>query len=181
MSEHVFSLFLAVSSAAEGELHGTGRIIVEILTHIVGFAIVFWILKRFAWRPLLNVMDERRQRIATEFERIEELDREVRKRAEEYQSRLQAIESEARERISAAVAEGRRIASEIQANARLEAEKIRERARATCEIELAKAREQIREEVVNLTLLATEKIIRERLDDEKHRSLIHQFVDELKS
>jgi F-type H+-transporting ATPase subunit b len=167
--------------AAESGLHVTRKDVVEVVTHMIGFIIVFWILKRFAWRPLLKVMEERRQKISSEFDRIEELNQEVQKRREEYESRIQTIETEARERINAAVNEGRRVASEIQANARRDAEKIREKARATVEIEVAKAREQLREEVVNLTLLATEKLIHERLDDEKHRSLITQFVDELKN
>ena len=181
MLDQLPGLFSVVVTAAEGGSHGTVKVVGEIITHIIGFLIVFWILAKFAWRPLLNVMEERRRKIASEFERIEEMDQEVQKRREEYESRIETIETEARERINAAVNEGRRVASEIQANARKDAEKIREKARSTVEIEVAKAREELREEVVNLTVLATERIIRERLDDEKHRALITEFVDELRT
>ena len=188
MLDQLLGLISAVFLAAEGGERGTGKVIAqitahvpEIITHIIGFLIVLWILKKFAWRPLLNVMDQRHQKIASEFKRIEDISQEAQQRREEYESRIRLIETEAREHINAAVNEGRRVASEIQANARRDAEKIREKARATCEIEVAKAREQLREEVVNLTLLATEKIIHERLDDEKHRALITEFVDQLEN
>ena len=182
MLDQLPGLLSVVMLAAETGEHGLDPFTVacQIITHIIGFIIVFWILKKFAWRPLLNVMDERRRKIASEFERIEELEREVQQRREEYEARIQSIEAEARERINAAVNEGRRVASEIQANARRDAGMIREKARATVEIEVAKAREMLRDEVVNLTVLATEKIIHEWLDDEKHRALINEFVDELK-
>ncbi len=167
--------------AAEGGGDGPVKVIGEIITQIIGFLIVFWILKRFAWKPLLGVMEERRRRIASEFERIEELSREADQRREEYETRIQKIEEEARERINKAVNEGRKVAAEIQENARRDAGKIREKARATTEIELAKAKQELRDEVVRLTIMATEKIIHERLDDEKHRALITEFVDELRN
>ncbi|HOE11604.1 MAG TPA: F0F1 ATP synthase subunit B [bacterium] len=167
--------------AAESEGSGVGRIVGEIITNIIGFLIVLWILKKFAWRPLLHIMDERRNKIASELHRIEELNRQVQERQEEYEKKLQEIENLSRERINAAVYEGRKIAAEIQANARKEAEIIREKAKATIEIEVAKAREELRTEVVELTLMATEKIIRENLDDDKHRRLITEFVDHLKN
>ena len=174
-------LLSATLITAEGGGHGTGQIVVMIVTHIIGFLIVFWILKKFAWRPLLNVMDQRRDKIASELKRIEDLNREAEERREEYEKRIETIETEARERINAAVSEGRKVASEIQTNARRDAETIREKAHATVEIEVAKARQELREEVVNLTIMATEKIIHEHLDEDRHRKLITEFVDHLKN
>ena len=130
-------LLSATLITAEGGGHGTGQIVVMIVTHIIGFLIVFWILKKFAWRPLLNVMDQRRDKIASELKRIEDLNREAEERREEYEKRIETIETEARERINAAVSEGRKVASEIQTNARRDAETIREKAHATVEIEVA--------------------------------------------
>ena len=40
-----------------------------LVTHIVGFLITLWILKKFAWRPLLGIMEERRNRIKEEFDK----------------------------------------------------------------------------------------------------------------
>ena len=174
-------LVSVIAVTAEKARPGAVEVIGQLVTHIIGFLIVFWILKKFAWRPLLNVMDERRNKITSELEKIEEMNREAEKRREEYESRIRSIEGEARERINAAVNEGRQVASEIQDNARKDAEKIREKARATIEIEVAKARQELREEVVQLTLLATEKIIHEHLDEDKHRRLITEFVDHLRN
>ena len=44
----------------------------QVLTHTVGFLITVWVLKRFAWGPLLGMMEERRNKIVGEFQKIEE-------------------------------------------------------------------------------------------------------------
>ncbi len=44
----------------------------QVITQIIGFLITVWLLKRFAWKPLLSMMDERRQKIKDEFQRIED-------------------------------------------------------------------------------------------------------------
>ena len=44
----------------------------QILTHLLGFAIAVWLLKRYAWGPLLSIMEERRNKIVDEFKHIED-------------------------------------------------------------------------------------------------------------
>ena len=50
-----------------------------LVTHAVGFLITLWILKKFAWGPLLHMLDERRKNISGEFEKIEHKKEEVTK------------------------------------------------------------------------------------------------------
>ena len=40
----------------------------QVLTQIIGFLIVLWVLKRFAWKPILALLEERRQKIKNEFD-----------------------------------------------------------------------------------------------------------------
>ena len=42
-----------------------------ILTHMVGFVITVWVLKKFAWKPILSILEERREKIKSEFDQIE--------------------------------------------------------------------------------------------------------------
>ena len=72
---------------------------------MVAFLIFAWILKRYVWGPFLALLDERREKIASEFDRIESLRAEAERLRADYESRLQKIEQEARERIQEAVAE----------------------------------------------------------------------------
>ena len=83
----------------------------QVLTHAVGFLITVWILKRFAWGPLLGMMEERRNKIVGEFQQIEEEREKVAKLTAEYESRLRDIESERRDKLIEAAEEGKQIAS----------------------------------------------------------------------
>jgi F-type H+-transporting ATPase subunit b len=148
----------------------------EVLTQAFGFLIVFLVLKKFAWGPLLGLLDERKETIAGEFRKVEKKQAELEAKTADYDHRISAIEDEARERIRDAVKEGERLAGEIQARAREDAKEILEKAKRTVELEIAQAKVELKEEIVALTITATEKIIKERMDDAKHRQLIDEFL-----
>ncbi len=148
-----------------------------IVTHGIGFLITLWILKKFAWGPLLSIMEERRSTIAGEFKKIEDQKQEVAKMAANYDGKLREIESERRSKVAEGVNEGKRIAEEIKSTARHEANDITAKAKAELEREVAKAKVELKNEMVTITMNATQKIIRERLDDPKHRELISQVID----
>jgi F-type H+-transporting ATPase subunit b len=153
----------------------------QILTHIVGFLIALWILRRFAWGPLLGVLEERRRKIKSDFDAAAGKRREAEETADRYAARLKDIETEARQKIQEAIAEGRRMAGEIREEARSEAHRIIEKARADLQRDLAKARVELKDQIVGMTVTATERIIRQSLDQEGQRRLIARFVDELEA
>lgn len=153
----------------------------QVLTHLVGFLVAFIILKAYAWKPILKVLDDRRAKIAGEFAGIEEQKQKTEALFAEYEQRLSKIEDEARRRIQDAVAEGQKVASEIKQQAQDEARRINERAGADIERELAKARVQLKEEMIGLTLGATERLLREKLDPAGHRKIVERFLSEVES
>ena len=149
----------------------------EILTHILGFLIILILLRIFAWKPILGLLDERKKRIASEFDNIEKAKQEMAKLREEYEVKLKEIDLEARKRIQEAIAEGQKMAADLQVEAREEAKKVLDRAKENIELEVAKAKVELRNDIVNMAILATEKIINERLDDAKHKELIVEFIE----
>ena len=151
----------------------------QIITHIIGFLIALWILRRYAWKPLLGMLAERRAKIAADLEAAEGQRREAEDAAAQYASRLRDIDAEARARIQEGVTEGRRIAGEIREEARVEARRIIDKGRADVERDLAKARVELKEQIVGMTVTAAGRIMRRSLDDEAHRRLITGFIDEL--
>src|SRR3990172_13171040 len=90
----------------------------QILTHIVGFLIALWILRRFAWGPLLGVLEERRRKIKSDFDAAADKRREAEDTAARYAAQLKDIEAEARQKIQEAITDGRRMAGEIREEAR---------------------------------------------------------------
>lgn len=148
-----------------------------LLTHSVGFLITLWILKKFAWGPLLNMMDERRDKIAGEFQQIEDDKAKVTELASEYEGKLQGIDEERRAKLVEAVNEGKGIAEQIKSAARDEAKQINAKAKAELDRDVAKAKVQLKNDMIAITMSAAEKIINEKLDDARHRELIGNFID----
>lgn len=153
--------------------------IAQVVSQAIAFLLFLWILKKYAWGPVLGLIDERSRKIEEGFERAEAAEQRSAQLRQEYEERLKTIEAEARERIQQAVAEGRRTAEEIGERARQDAEKTLEKAREMAETEIAKARVELKEDVVRYTLAATENLIHERMDESRHRRLVEEFVTEL--
>jgi len=151
----------------------------QILTHAVGFLITLWILKKFAWGPLLSLMEERRTRIVNEFQNIEDEKKKVAEQQALYEAKLKDIENERRARIVEAVDEGKKVATEIKAHAQVEVKELHDKAKADLAREVAKARVELRDQMVSITLSAAEKLVREKLDDAKHRDLIDRYIQSL--
>ncbi|MCX7046083.1 MAG: F0F1 ATP synthase subunit B [Candidatus Sumerlaeota bacterium] len=142
----------------------------------IGFVIV---LRIFAWGPVLRFLEQRRRKIKDELEKAEQKNLAAEKRHQVLEERLARIEAEERRRIQEAVAEGRKAAEQIAEAARAEAQRIRAHARQVAEIEFAKAMQQVKDNVVTMTLKATERLLRENMDGERQREMTRRFVEEL--
>ncbi len=151
----------------------------QLLTHAVGFLLMLWVLKKFAWHPLLNLMDERRNKIKDEFERIDTEKAETEKIRADYEGKLKNIDAERRQKIAEAVNEANKMASDIKIGAQEEARGIINRTNEQLVRDVAKAKVQLKEEMITITLTAAQKILREKLDDAKERQLIGQFIDNI--
>lgn len=151
----------------------------ELATHIVAFLLFIFILRKLAFKPLLKVIDERREKIEADFKKAEDLAKESEESRKRYEAQLEKIEVQAREKMQESIEEGKRIATEIQQKAREDAESLLERAKKNAEIDLANARKQLRKDVVDLTIAATEKVLREQVDRAAHTRHIEKFIDEV--
>ncbi|NLI15358.1 MAG: F0F1 ATP synthase subunit B [candidate division Zixibacteria bacterium] len=151
----------------------------ELLTQIVGFLLAVWILKLFAWKPLLAMLEQRRARIKADLDEAELAKKQANEMMAEYQRQLKEIDQAARAKIQEAIAEGNRVAAEIREQSRAEAKDIIGKAREDLTRDIAKAKVQLRNDIVNMAVLATEKVIAEKLTDDKHRQLINKFLDDI--
>ena len=153
----------------------------QLITNILGFLLLFWGLKRLAWGPILGMLDERRERIAADFKKAEDERVAAEAARGELDQQLRGIEATARKRIEEASAEGQRLGSEIKEEARAEARNILEKARTDIDHEHAKARVQLRNEIVGMAIMGAEKVVREHLQGEEQEKLVNKFIDELES
>ena len=155
------------------------EVLAKILSQAVAFYLFYLILKKYAWGPVIGMVDERNRKIEESFRRAEDAEKKAEENRREYEERVKKIEAEAREKINEAINEGRRLAEEMTESAHAEAQRIQARAKELAEIEVAKARIELKEIIVRLTLDASERMLRERLDQDAHRRLVGEFVEEL--
>lgn len=153
--------------------------VAQIFSQLVSFLIMLWVLKRFAWKPLLASMEERRNKIKSDFATIDGEKKEAEKLKNEYQEKLLGIEAESKAIIQQAIEEGRQRVQEIQDEAYQQARGIVAKAQKEIQKEIAKAKIQLKDEIIEMTLLATQKVIQNNLEPEKQKELATQFVDQM--
>jgi F-type H+-transporting ATPase subunit b len=146
---------------------------------IVCFLITLFVLKRFAFGPIQKSIDDRRERIRQSLEEADNAREEARRLLEEHRKLIASAQTDAEEILG----EARRVADANERRMREELEADRQRrleeTRKQIDGETRRALEQIRSEVVELSLLAATKVTRKSLDDADHRRLIEEAVGEL--
>lgn len=170
----------AISQMAVVAAGGGGNpLYVDIITIVACFFLVYWILSKYAFGPILAAMDARRDQVESDLKKAETFREEAAEDQKKLAERLALIEDEARTKVQEAVNEGKVIAEELRQKAQEQADAMIEKARQNVEFEMQKAREELKQDIIRLTIAATEKLIHERLDDDKHRDLIGDFVNRL--
>lgn len=153
----------------------------QVLTQILGFLILLWGMKAFAWKPILATLEARRQRIAGEFAEADRRKSEADGLRTKYEAELRTIDAQARQKLNDALSEGQKVAGEIRQQAQKDAQSRLQRAEEEIQREREKAKELLKEQVVALSLRTAEKILRTRLDEPAQRKLAGEFVDEVGS
>lgn len=153
--------------------------LLQLLSHAIGFVLLVWLLKRYAWGPLLGVLDQRRQQIAGGLAEAERTKQEMARLKTQYEQELARIEETARQKMLAVINEGRRVAAEIEEEGRAKAQASLVKAKETLELEVAKAKVVLRDQIVGMALEATEKLLRHQMDEPRDRALVEQFIAEL--
>jgi F-type H+-transporting ATPase subunit b len=151
----------------------------QVITQILGFLILLWGMKKFAWGPVLGMLEARRTKIAGQFAAAEHAVAEANESKARFEAELRGIEARARQRLQESVAEGEKVAGEIRSQARADAASRLERAQDDIVREREKARELLKQQMVHLSIRTAEKILRQKLDDPAQRRLVGEFIDEV--
>lgn len=151
----------------------------QLLTTALGFIFLVLILGKYAWGPILNVLDERRNKVEGDYAAAEKNLADAEALKGEFESKLADIKAIEREKVQEAVRRGEAQSEGIVGKARTSADEIRAKAEQDIEIESHKAQIELRDSVVAMALGAAEKVIGERLDDDLHRKLIQEYIDSM--
>jgi F-type H+-transporting ATPase subunit b len=151
----------------------------QVLTQIVAFLIMYWVLKRFAWKPLMKLMDDRKQLISSDFETIRNEKNEIEKIKEDYRQKLKSLESESKLKIHEAVEKGEELAQEIAKEARMKAQDILNKAEREMEQEIKDAKKHFKDLVVNVSMNLANKLMQEELNKDRHTKLIDETLQQV--
>lgn len=152
-----------------------GTVIVELIT----FLIMLVILARYVYPEIVKLAEARQLAIAQQLKEAEQARAEAEQRLKEAQAKLEDARKTAQSVIDAATKSGEQLRQELKQKAEEESKRTIEAARKEIEAERERAVQSVRSEVANLVIAATEKVIGETLDDEKHRRLIDKAIAEV--
>lgn len=146
---------------------------------IINFIIFFLILKHFFYEKVKEIIAKRQDDVSSEIVNATEKNATAGKLKLEYEGLIAEINGKEREIIRDANAEGQSQRHEILEKAHGEAKVIIDKAMAEIQLEKRKAMNEVKSNIVNLSLFAAEKIIRKSLDQEQHEAMILDFIDKV--
>lgn len=151
----------------------------DIWPTFIGFAILFFVLSKFAFPMVLKMIDERADNIRESLEKAEQTKVDAERLLEDYKQQM----AEARGEAAKVIEQGRKVAEsmkdEIVAKANEEAAGIVAKAREAMEAEKAAAVASLQGEVAEISVAVAGKLIGQRLSAEDHAKLIERYVAEV--
>ena len=162
-------------SGCHTDFNGTG--IVESIT----FLIMLAILARYVYPEIVKLAEARQLAIAQQLKEAEQARAEAEQRLTEAAAKLEDARKTAQSVIDAATKSGEQLRLELKQKAEDESKRTIEAAKKEIEAERERAVQSVRNEVASLVVAATEKVIGETLDDDKHKQLIDRAIAEVAS
>ena len=150
-----------------------------IFWEVLSFSILFWILYKYAFPPILKTLETREQKIRESLDQAEQSRATAEQKLKEYETKLQAAAKEAEALMAEAKQKAQRLLDENQQRLRAESERIKEEATQDIERERRKAVQDIKDQTADLAILVAEKVIGRSLSDDDHRRFTQEAIAEV--
>jgi len=147
---------------------------------VLTFLIVVFILKTFAWNPILEALDSRAEKIHGDIEKAQKLKEEAETLLAEYKSKIAHAQEEAIAIVNEAKSDASNLKNKMIQEANLEIEKIKEQAAKDIELSRLKALQDIQQNVVELSVSIASKILEKQLKAEDHANFVRTEIENLK-
>lgn len=152
-----------------------------LIAQILNFLVLLAILAKFAYKPLLKAMDDRRNRIINDLDSAEQTRLDAEALKEQYAEQLAGARQEATEIVNKANQIAQNLHDELVEQARVEQEALLANAKERIEQEKQQALLDIRSEVIKLSTLIAGKIVNQKLNSENDQKLVANVADEVLS
>lgn len=151
----------------------------NIIAAMINFLILLFIAKRYLFKPVNKILDTRKQELDSSFEKARMDKEEANKLKLENGEKLKLAKKEGKEIVEIYKQKAEKMSSELIEDARQEATLIIERSRVEIERETEKAQSEIKKQVIDLSLILSEKALEQRIDEKEHRRLIEDFISKV--
>jgi F-type H+-transporting ATPase subunit b len=171
-------MYFAAESDSGGSFLVSPNVGLMIWTLVV-FGLSMWFLGKFAFPRIQEALDKRQKAIEDSIDTAEKTRAQAAELLDEYRRRLAEAREQADDIVARARKTGETHEAEAVADARRKREELMEQTRRDIEQETRRAIQEIRAEVADLTVLATEKVTRKTLNEDDQRKLVEDAVAEL--
>jgi F-type H+-transporting ATPase subunit b len=176
-------LVLAQAEAGGHEEEG-GSFLVEpglglMIWTLIAFLATFFILKKLAFPRIQDALEKRANAVAESIDHAKRTREEADQLLQEYRERLREAREQAEDIVARARQSSERFNEESKAESRKQREEMMEQTRRDIEQETRRALAEIRREVADLTIAATEKVMRKSLDPDDQKRLVEEALQEV--
>ena len=148
-------------------------------TLVAQIFILWWVVAKFIWPPLVKALDERAKKIADGLAAADKGKAELELANKRVEQALTEARNEGAQRIADAEKRAQMSADEIKQNAQAEAARIIAQAKAEAEQQTVRARESLRDQVATLAVKGAEQILKREVNAQVHADLLNQLKAEL--
>ncbi len=148
----------------------------QALANVIIFAILFLVLRKYAWGPILHQLKERERRVGEAVDRAEKRDEETQKLLKYYESKIESAEAEAQELLARGRAEAAEAREKILQTAREEAEKFAIQAKQDIRRASEAAQRELAETTAELATDIAAKVLDQHLSQAEHERLLSRSL-----
>ena len=159
-------------------MESLGFNITSLVAQLVNFAVLLVIFRAFLYKPILRMLDSRRERIKEGLDAADRMKEQAARAEQEVQARLAEARQDGQTLIAQAQQMAARLQEEGREQARREGDAMLQRARTEIHLERDAAIAELRQEFADLTIAAAEKVIGQALDRKAHERLIQEVLAE---
>lgn len=146
---------------------------------IISFAVLVALMKRFAWGPILGIVEKREKDLREESEKAEAARAEAERIQSELEERLANAQTEVKEILARANKDGESVRSQLKEEATLESKNIIDKTRAQLEEEKGRLVLELRGEVATLSVMAAERLIKKSVDVGVRKDVLDTFFKDI--
>ncbi len=152
---------------------------VTLFVQMLVFALLVWFTMKFIWPVILQAMEEREQRIADGLAAADKGRSQLEAAEEEAQTIVAAAREQARDILNKASSRATDIVDEARSQGEDERRKRLETAQAEIEVEVNRARDELRHQVAGIAVAGAEKVLAREIDADAHRELLDRLAADL--